>query len=74
MRLTDERELRVLDIAWGYDIGDDHAHITTNCSPGEPEAPSDVFFTCEIEAVTESAGGQVSTALLRPEGICNHCY
>ena len=32
--LADGRRLPVYDIAWGYDMGDEYANVTTNCSPG----------------------------------------
>jgi hypothetical protein len=31
--LRDGRRLRVVNIAWGYDDGDAHAHVTTYVSP-----------------------------------------
>ena len=38
----------VWNIAWGYDIGDDYAHITTNISPTVEGASIDVFYSYEI--------------------------
>ncbi|WP_144430593.1 hypothetical protein [Jannaschia donghaensis] len=37
-----------IDIVWGYDIGDQYAHITTNVSPGREGLEIDFFFTSEI--------------------------
>ena len=49
---------KVLNIAWGYDMEDSHAHVTTNISPALPDAPSDFFFTNEIESI-EGMNGQI---------------
>lgn len=73
IKLDDGRALRVLDVAWGYDMGDDHAHITTNVSPGDPGAEIDFFFTCEIEDVSDS-GSRVLTEELHPKGTCSRCF
>lgn len=55
--LNDGRRLRVFDIAEGYDMGDEWAHVTTNASPGRPGAPLDFFFTSEVlELVDPSTG------------------
>jgi len=51
--LLDESVHLVLDIAWGYDWGDDFAHITTNCSPGREDLPLDLFFTNEIAVILD---------------------
>lgn len=56
VRLDDGRELQVLNIAWGYDMQDVHAHVTTNCSPGAPGLSLDFFFTNEIAAVVGEDG------------------
>ena len=46
--LLDESVHLVLDIAWGYDWGDDSAHITTNCSPGREDLPLDLFLQTKL--------------------------
>jgi hypothetical protein len=51
--LLDESVHLVLEIAWGYDWGDDFAHITTNCSPGREDLPLDLFFTKEIAVILD---------------------
>lgn len=51
--LHDARELTVLNIAWGYDDGDDSAHITTNISPGDPSRAVDFFLTSEVRAIED---------------------
>jgi len=42
--LGDGRRLSVWNIAWGYDMGDEYAHITTNCSPPVGHEPVDFFL------------------------------
>ena len=48
VRLADGREFVVYNIAWGYDLGNEVAHITTNISP-EPA----VSHTCDFFAADE---------------------
>ncbi|WP_052664452.1 hypothetical protein [Nitriliruptor alkaliphilus] len=48
----------VVNIAWGYDIGDTHAHVTTNCSPAIEGEPMDVFFTHDVRGVVDPDDGQ----------------
>jgi hypothetical protein len=45
--LRDGKVCAVFDVGWGYDLGQDVAHITTNCSPG-PD-PEDVEFPFECD-------------------------
>lgn len=49
--LKDGTKLLVWNIAWGYDLGDDFAHITTNISPNIENAEIDFFYTNEIEEI-----------------------
>ncbi|MBL7253205.1 hypothetical protein [Paractinoplanes lichenicola] len=51
--LQDGRCLVVYDIAWGYDIGEQWAHVTTNVSPGREGAAVDVFSTSEVASLTD---------------------
>lgn len=62
--LRDGRKLMVWNIAWGYDIGDDYAHITTNCSPSVADLPLDFFYTDEVVEMRAFESGSV---LLHPE-------
>ena len=56
LRDTDGISHRVFNIAWGYDFGDQFAHVTTNISPGvDGEEPS-FFFTNEIVEATGADG------------------
>jgi hypothetical protein len=57
--LTGGRHLRVFDIAWGRDMGDDFDHLTTNISPGPPEEHTvDFFFNSEVVDVTDPVTGE----------------
>ena len=49
--LKDGTKLIVWNIAWGYDLGDNFAHITTNISPNIENAEIDFFYTNEIEEI-----------------------
>ncbi len=51
VELANGRRCAVLNIAWGYDIGDGHAHITTNISPSVDGEPIDFFYTREIVSI-----------------------
>lgn len=57
--LRDGRVLTVINIAWGYDDGDTHAHVTINISPGVPEAPIDFFLTHDVVRVRDPTSGTV---------------
>lgn len=59
----DDRRLKVVNIAWGYDEGDVHAHVTTNISPSVPDADVDYFLTNEVATVVDPSTGVV---LLEP--------
>lgn len=41
--LRDGRTSLVFDIAWGFDLGEEIAHITTNVSPGPRKEPDPAF-------------------------------
>ena len=58
VRLTGGRVVRVFNIAWGRDDGQDFDHITTNISPEPPgEHSIDFFLTSEIEAILDPETG-----------------
>lgn len=42
---------KVWNIGWGYDEGDDYAHIITNASPFINGASIDVFFSNDIARI-----------------------
>jgi hypothetical protein len=48
VELKDGRQISIWNIVWGYDIGDEFAHITTNISPIIENTTIDFFFTNEI--------------------------
>ncbi|MCW2779763.1 MAG: hypothetical protein JWR35_212 [Marmoricola sp.] len=50
--------LTVRNIAWGYDIGDEFAHVTTNISPAVDGASIDTFFTNDIESISDPTSGE----------------
>jgi hypothetical protein len=56
--LSGARTLRVFNIAWGQDLGDDFEHITSNISPWIDES-IDIFFTDEIASVVDPASGEL---------------
>ena len=72
VRLRDGRTLQVTDIAWGYDLGDDHAHVTTNISPGEAGTSIAFFFTCELDEIVDGTGPVWSHSGILG-GSCSHC-
>jgi hypothetical protein len=54
--LADGKRLPVYDIAWGYDMGDEHAHVTTNISPPVDGRPIHFFFTSEVTGLLDENG------------------
>ncbi|MEO7080900.1 MAG: hypothetical protein ABIY71_05200 [Flavobacteriales bacterium] len=44
---------KVFNIAWGYDMNDTHAHVTTNISPRIPASSMDFFLTQDIEQIMD---------------------
>lgn len=59
IEMKDGKRYRALDIAWGYDIGDEWAHITTNISPGREGAVIDFFYTSEISTLIDENSNNV---------------
>jgi hypothetical protein len=49
--LKDGTKLIVWNIAWGYDIGEAYAHITTNISPNKNNTSINFFYTYEIDKI-----------------------
>lgn len=56
--LDDGTVLTAWNIAWGYDIGDEYAHVTTNISPEIKNASIDYFYTNQIERIEERSTGK----------------
>jgi hypothetical protein len=57
--LRDGRRLMIFNIAWGYDIGDEFSHVTTNVSPHIGAAEIDFFFTEDVASVVDPETGVV---------------
>jgi hypothetical protein len=51
--------LRVFNIAWGYDMGDEFAHVTTNVSPFIDGESMDFFWTNDVTQVSDPSDGTV---------------
>ena len=60
VELRNGQRLRVFDIAWGCDMGDEFDHSTTNISPGLSEGHTvDFFFTSEVTRIEDEQMGRV---------------
>lgn len=57
LELRDGTALDVWNIAWGYDHGDDFAHITSNISPEQDGSSIDFFFTHQVKKVIDPESG-----------------
>jgi len=57
--LKDGTEFVVYNIAWGYDIGEEYAHITTNISPDVEGASIDFFHSNQISKIVNEETEQV---------------
>ena len=49
----------IFNIAWGYDIGDEFSHVTTNVSPDVAGAEIDFFSTEDVASVVDPETGGV---------------
>ena len=58
--LRDGRRLSVINIAWGYDIGDEYAHVTSNISPAVDGESVDFFMTSQVERILNESGEDIS--------------
>ena len=59
LELSDGKVISVWNIAFGYDLGDDFAHITTNISPDQPGYDIDFFYTSDVAKVVDGDSGQI---------------
>jgi hypothetical protein len=59
IRIRDDKVFVAYDIAWGYDVGEEFAHVTTNISPGADGRSIDFFFTNDVERIVDPATGVV---------------
>ena len=57
--LRDKQLLTVVNIAWGYDMGDEFAHVTTNVSPTVEGTSIDFFYTSDVESLSDPSSGDV---------------
>jgi hypothetical protein len=55
--LRDGRSMTVHNIAWGYDDGDEWAHVTSNISPAVVGAPIDFFYTSDVLRLDDAETG-----------------
>jgi len=53
LKLSDGSVLKIWNVTWGYDLGDEYAHITTNISPKVPNSKNDFFYTNEIDEILD---------------------
>ena len=68
VHLRDGTVLEVFNIAWGRDLGDKHAHVTTNCSPMQgDEVPIDFFYTSEVAAIVDRGSGRTIYGAIGPD-------
>ena len=47
---------RCFNIAWGYDMGDEFSHITTNVSPFVDGEQGDFFFSNDVAELRDPMG------------------
>ncbi len=58
--LDNNRSHTVFNIAWGYDIGDEFAHITTNISPApQNQHTIDFFYSNDIEKIKNPESNEI---------------
>lgn len=57
--LADGLSLTVVNVAWGYDMGEDHAHVMTNASPDVPGQTIGFFRTGNVVRVLAEDGSVV---------------
>jgi len=51
--------LTVFNVAWGYDMGDEYSHVTSNVSPTVEGSAVDLFFTNDVDQVLDPATGVI---------------
>ena len=56
--LRSGQQVTVHNIACGYDISDEYAHVTTNISPEIAGASIDVFFTNDVQSIVDPVSGE----------------
>ena len=61
VELKNGKKISVWNIAWGYDIDDEFAHITSNISPKIENATIDLFSTSEIRNLFTAENELINT-------------
>jgi hypothetical protein len=56
--MRDGTAVEVWNVAWGYDLGNDFAHVTSNISPEQPGCPIDFFYTHQVQKVVDAESGR----------------
>jgi hypothetical protein len=59
VEISDGTVLIAHNIAWGYDMGDEYSHITTNASPFVDGQAVDLFFTNDVHRLVDPDSGDV---------------
>ena len=67
VELASGERLKVHNIAWGRDMGEDWEHITTNVSPDVPGESIDWFLTSDVVRVIDPTNGSLLWSGLGPE-------
>jgi hypothetical protein len=61
VRMKSGVTFKVFNIAWGYDMDDAYAHVTSNISPSLPSLAVDLFHTNDIERLLGAQGQDLPT-------------
>lgn len=59
IQLFGGEKIRIFNIAWGYDLGDEYAHITSNISPIQKSVNPHFFHTNEIVKIVDEESGRL---------------
>lgn len=51
--LANNKIARVMNIAWGKDMGAEYSHVTTNISPSIDEMVSDFFLISDVKNIQD---------------------
>jgi hypothetical protein len=59
VEMADGSAVIAFNIAWGYDMGDEYSHVTTNASPFVDGASLDFFCTSDVARLIDPESGRV---------------
>ncbi len=59
IELKSGESCRAFNIAWGYDFGDEWAHVTTNISPDQEGTSIDYFYTSDVLRLVDEESGSI---------------